>query len=169
MINKASLVIGSLLLLCASVAWAKKFSSVSVLAEVERSGPEYVISKYYDKPEWQAILNGIGTANDNWLKVYSELRKGADAGASEDLSTALWDVALPEAPFKVFAIEHYDSCEFTFESECPPGGIDSYLNRLEKALGKAATPEEREMKSRCLAGIKKTRAAFPNPKTYCSQ
>ncbi len=166
--TKELLVIGSFLL-CSSAASAEKLSAASVLAEVAKSGPRNVISRHFDRPEWQIILNGIGTADDNWLKVYVALRKGADGAAGEDLSAALWDVALPEAPFKVFAVEHENSCEFTFESACPPGGIDSYLNRLEKALDQASTPEQLRLKKLCLAGIRKTQAAFPNPETYCSQ
>ena len=102
-------------------------------------------------------------------KVYVELKKGADGESSEDLSIALWYSALPIAPYKVFAIEHDFSCEFTFEPDCPPGGIDSYLNKLTQGLDQASTPAQYKMKRQCLAGIKKTRAAFPNPKAYCSQ
>lgn len=167
--NKYPLIVGSILLLFATASLADSFSSASLLAEIERSGPEKVVSKYFGKPEWRTILNGIGTAEESWLKVYVELRKGSDGEAGEDLSTALWDVALPRAPFKVFAIERDHSCQFTFEANCPPGGIDSYLTRLEKALGKASTPEQHKMRSRCLAGIEQTRATFKNPKAYCAQ
>ena len=167
--NRFALILGSVLLLCASATWAGEPSASAVLAEVAKLGPKAAIAKYFNTPGWQVILEKIGTANDDWLKVYVELRKGSDGASGEDLSAAIWDVALPNAPFKVFAIEHDDTCEFTFEAECPPGGIDSYLTRLTKALRQASTPEQLKMKDRCLAGIKKTRAAFPNPKAYCSQ
>jgi len=170
-IKKCVLAIGSFLILCSGAASAEQLSAASILAEVAESGSGEVISRHFDKPEWQAILDGIGTADDNWLKVYVALRKGSDGASGEDLSAALWDVALLKAPFKVFAIEHEDSCEFTFESACPPGGINNYLNRLEKSLDQASTPDQHRMKKLCLAGIRKTRAAFPNPKRsshHCS-
>ncbi len=164
--NKCFLAISSFLILCSGAASAEQLSAASILAEVAESGPGEVISRHFDKPEWQAILNGIGTADDNWLKVYVALRKGSDGASGEDLSAALWDGALLKAPFKVFAIEHEDSCEFTFESDCPPSGIDSYLNHLEQALDQASAPDQHVMKNCCLAGIRKTQAAFPNPEAY---
>jgi hypothetical protein len=167
--NKLALIFGSALLFCTSTTWAGELSASAVLADAAKVGPERAIAKYYNTPEWQVILKGIGSANDEWLRVYVELRKGSDGESGEDLSAALWDVALPRAPFKIFAIEHDDSCEFSFEAECPPGGIDNYLTRLAKALEKASTTDQLKMKEHCLAGIKKTRASFPNPKAYCSQ
>lgn len=169
MIKKCVLVFGSFLILCSGAASAEQLSAASILAEVAESDPRDVISRHFDKPEWQTILNGIGTADDNWLKVYVALRKGSDGASGEDLSDALWDVALLKTPFKVFAIEHESSCEFTFESACPPGGIDNYLDHLEQALDQASTPDQHMMRNRCLAGIRKTRAAFPNPEAYCTQ
>jgi hypothetical protein len=169
MSQRFALIFGAALLLCTSASWAGEISASSVLAEVTKLGPKGAMARYFDTPEWRVVLNGIGSANDDWLKVYVELSKGADGESGEDLSAALWDVALPKAPFKVFVIEHDTSCEFTFEAGCPPGGISSYLNRLTKALGQASTPEQHKIKNHCIAGIQKTRAAFPNPRSYCSQ
>jgi hypothetical protein len=159
----------ALLFFFTEVASADNLSAISVLSEVAKSGPKSVINKYYYTGDWDTIVDGIGTADDNWLKVYVELHKGSDAGYSEELDEALFDVALPNAPFKVFAIVQDIDCEFTFDASCPPGGITNYLIRLEQALNKASTPEQHRMKKECLAGIKKTRAAFPNPKAYCTK
>ena len=160
--------LGVMLVFCSSAAFAQDISASSVIEQIERSGPKDVIYRYFDKTEWRTILHGIGTGEDSWLKVYSELRKGSDAASGEDLSAALWDSAVLVAPYKVFVIEKYDSCEFTFEAECPPGGVSRYLSRLENALAQASTPEQKAMKKRCLAGIKKTRALFSKPKAYCA-
>jgi len=160
--------LGAMLVFCSSATFAQGISSASVLDQIAKSGPKDVIYRYFDKTEWRTILHGIGTGEDGWLKVYAELRKGSDAASGEDLSAALWDSAVLVAPYKVFAIEKYDSCEFTFEAECPPGGVSRYLNRLEKALAQASTPEQRVMKRRCLAGIKKTRTLFSKPRAYCA-
>jgi hypothetical protein len=159
---------GFLLLLFSTASLSGQISATSLIAEIGKSTPEAVIQKYFETPEWQEILQGIGTGEDNWLKVYVELRRGSDGAAGEELSAALWDKAVLAEPFKVFAIERYDSCEFTFEAECPQEGVGRYLDRLELSLGRASTPGEHKMKNRCLVGIKKTRAVFSKPKAYCS-
>ena len=167
--NSSSSALGVVLLFCSFATFAGKLSAPEVLAEASKNTPQGAIAKYFYTTEWQEILNGIGSAENEWLKVYVELRKGADGAASEDLSEALWNVALPNSPYKVFAIENEYSCEFTFEASCPPGGIANYLDRLTSALNLLSTPEQRHMRDKCLIGIKKTRATFKNPQAYCTK
>lgn len=165
---KFSFVYGLFLILLTPLACAEGITSSSILTEIAESSPKVVIYKYLQEPEWQVILDGIGTADDNWLNVYKELKKGSDGAAGEELDLALWNYALPQAPFKVMAITKYSSCEFGFEAECPPGGVMQYLSRLEHALEQAKTPEEYKAREQCLVGIKKTRAVFQDPAAYCA-
>lgn len=166
-INRAPGFVAALLL--AGCAHKPPVSASAVLAEIHSDGARQVISKYIDRPEWEQILRGIGTAEDEWLQVYVELRKQSDGHAGESLSAVLFDVALPVEPYKVFSIEPFVGCEFTFEADCPPDGIERYLSRLESSLKSASTPEQTRIREVCLEGIAKTRLAFPDPKAYCAQ
>ena len=73
--NRLTLILGSALLYCTSTTWAGELTASAVLAETAKVGSESAIAKYYNTPKWQAILKGIGTANDEWLKVYASFER----------------------------------------------------------------------------------------------
>lgn len=158
-------------------ATRKSLTAAVVLEHIEKVGPKKALQEYYDSGEFNQILNGIGTADSKWLDVYTRLYPIADAGAAEDLATAIMDVALPRAPFKVIAIVKAegwsieDICTFTFHVECPPDGIWPYLDRLEHALRKAnnLSPWETSVRDGCMKGIRTARIQFPKEHAinYC--
>ncbi|RDS82357.1 hypothetical protein DWU98_09880 [Dyella monticola] len=127
---------------------------------------------YYAKPRWKVIQQGVASGSDGWLKVYASLDPVTDGEAGEDLGVALSD-ALPVRPFKVLPVLSNNGkytverlCTFTFEVKIPDGGINAYLNRLERALGKANGKREQTMAESCRRGIQATRAAFKNSSYY---
>ena len=137
-----------LISICSVIAFAqaKQMSAEAILARIEAVGARQVIDENIRTASWDRILDGIGSGDPKWLDVYTMLRAHSDGASREDLEAALWNRALPNAPFRVFALaEQKDPyllvdkplCVFTLESECIPDGIESYLNRLERALSKA--------------------------------
>ncbi|MBX9431000.1 hypothetical protein KY487_17225 [Ralstonia pseudosolanacearum] len=130
----------------------------------------------YDTPQWNAILKGIASGDDDWLRVYEALRRvyealrrvaAAAAAAGEDLGDAIHD-ALPQRPFEVLSLLGAESgatpqqlCTFTFESRRPAEGVGAYLGRLGQALDRASSTTQREVASACRLGIEATRKAFP--------
>ncbi|ATI30507.1 hypothetical protein CR47_0224020 [Ralstonia solanacearum] len=120
----------------------------------------------YGTPRWDVIVQGIASGASDWLRVYAALRRSADAAAGEDLGDAIYD-ALPQRPFAVLSLLTEESgltpqrlCTLTFESKLPAGGIDAYLDRLDRALDRASGKAQREVASTCRLGIEATRKAF---------
>jgi len=143
-----------------------------VLKRIDALGARKAVNEYIDTPAWATILRGIRSGEPTWLKVFSKLRAGSDAGASEDLALALFE-AIPAKPFEVIPVisrEYHETtnqvCTFTFEAEMPAGGINRYLSRIENALRQAATETERKIAAECLSGVKATREAFYDDTNY---
>ncbi|MGA4073332.1 hypothetical protein ACI2TP_18655 [Ralstonia nicotianae] len=139
----------------------------AVLSHIASAGARQTLSASYDTPQWNAILKGIASGDDDWLRVYEALRRVADAAAGEDLGDAIHD-ALPQRPFEVLSLLGAESgatpqqlCTFTFESRRPAEGVGAYLGRLGQALDRASSTTQREVASACLLGIEATRKAFP--------
>lgn len=153
----------------------KLLTAVSVNKHIDEVGAKEALHEYWSSKAFWQILDGIGTADPEWLKVYSRLRPVSDAGASEDLSDAIYNVALANKPFKVIALVQEAGwnvesiCTFEFEAQCPPDGIWPYLNRLEKNLNKAKTNWEKSVKKTCMKGIRAAKIVFPKQKAveYC--
>jgi hypothetical protein len=165
------------LLLSESVdASETSLTASDVLRHIDRVGPATALTEYWNTVKARNILHGIGTADPKWLEVYSRLRPVSDAGASEELDDAIFDEALPSAPFRVIALVQRTEgwgaesiCTFTFEATCPPDGIWPYLDRLEHALGKAKTSREISMRNICMKGIRAARIQIPKQRAihYC--
>nr|CUV54578.1 conserved protein of unknown function [Ralstonia solanacearum] len=141
-----------------------------MLSHIASAGARQTLLASYDTPQWNAILKGIASGDDDWLRVYEALRRvaaaAADAAAGEDLGDAIHD-ALPQRPFEVLSLLGAESgatpqqlCTFTFESRRPAEGVGAYLGRLGQALDRASSTTQREVASACL-GIEATRKAFP--------
>lgn len=137
-----------------------------VLRHISHAGPQQALLDYYDKRPWPAITRGIASGNAAWLKVYLALKPASDGGAGEDLDAAIFD-ALPVQPFQVLSILMADGrtsaeevCTFTFEANDPAGGIDADLDRLERALAKADTDQQRALAESCRRGVEATRSNF---------
>ncbi|MEF9417070.1 hypothetical protein ACI2S3_20135 [Ralstonia nicotianae] len=139
----------------------------AVLSHIASAGARQTLLASYDTPQWNAILKGIASGDDDWLRVYEALRRVADAAAGEDLGDAIHD-ALPQRPFEVLSLLGAESgatpqqlCTFTFESRRPAEGVGAYLGRLGQALDRASSTTQREVASACRLGIEATRKAFP--------
>lgn len=139
----------------------------AVLSHIASAGARQTLLASYDTPQWDAILKGIASGKDDWLRVYEALRRAADAAAGEDLGDAIYD-ALPQRPFEVLSLLGAESgatpqqlCTFTFESKRPAEGVSTYLSRLGQALDRASSTTQREVASACRLGIEATRKAFP--------
>jgi hypothetical protein len=59
----------------------------TVEASIRSIGAEATVRELWRRPkEWDAVLNGVTSGDQNWLRVATELKVGADAGQSEDLA-----------------------------------------------------------------------------------
>ena len=147
-----------------SQAATRPVDAASIVGEIRDVGAKRVVAKYYDTKAWEhSIMPGIRRADQAWLQVAEELHKGSDAGASEDLDSALYE-ALPAAPYKVLPVMQRmygrtleDICTMTFEAETPKGGVAAYLRRTERGLANPKTKQEIESAKLCGRGLTKTR------------
>ena len=64
-----------------------------MLSHIASAGARQTLLASYDTPQWNAILKGIASGDDDWLRVYEALRRvaaaAADAAAGEDLGDAI--------------------------------------------------------------------------------
>ncbi|MHA6850764.1 hypothetical protein [Ralstonia pseudosolanacearum] len=164
---KRLILTAALLLATATPAQTAPPPPSAVLSHIASAGARQTLLASYDTPQWDAILKGIASGEDDWLRVYEALRRAADAAAGEDLGDAIYD-ALPQRPFEVLSLLGAESgatpqqlCTFTFESKRPTEGVSAYLSRLSQALDRASSTTQREVASACRLGIEATRKAFP--------
>ncbi|CBJ34834.1 hypothetical protein [Ralstonia solanacearum] len=158
--------IATLFLATSNPAKAAALTPSVTLSHIASVGAKQAILEYYDTPRWDAIVQGIASGKDDWLRVYEALRRSADAAAGEDLGEAIYD-ALPLRPFEVLSLLSAESggtpqqlCTLTFESKRPADGVGAYLDRLDQALNQASSKAQREAASACRLGIEATRKAF---------
>jgi len=154
------------LVLCiafSSAAYAATVTPDGVLCHIARVGAKQTLTDYYDKPEWMTIKRGIASGEASWLKIYSDLKSVADAGAGEDLGDAIFE-ALPRRPFEVIPLLTSGGeytvkqiCTFTFESQVPAQGTRQYLNELKRSLRKARTTDQLKIAHDCREGMELTR------------
>ncbi|MHA6833559.1 hypothetical protein [Ralstonia pseudosolanacearum] len=130
----------------------------AVLSHIASASARQTLLESYDTPRWDAILKGIASGDDDWLRVYEALRRVADAAAGEDLGDAIYD-ALPQRPFEILSLLGAESgatpqqlFTFTFESRRPAEGVGAYLSRLGQAFDRASSTTQREVASACRPG-----------------
>lgn len=152
-------------LVCIAAA-APPVTSQTVMAHIRVVGAKQTLVDYFEKPQWSVIKKGVTSGSDGWLRVYTSLKTVADGEAGEDLDEAIFE-ALPSRPFRILPLLEDNGrytaqqlCSFTFEAKAPDEGINAYLNRLERSLLKANSPNERILASECRKGIQATRRAF---------
>lgn len=139
-----------------------------MLSHIASAGARQTLLASYDTPQWNAILKGIASGDDDWLRVYEALRRVADAAAGEDLGDAIHD-ALPQRPFEVLSLLGAESgatpqqlCTFTFESRRPAEGVGAYLGRLGQALDRASSTTQREVVAPASWGSRRPGRRFLN-------
>lgn len=61
-----------------------------VEARIRTVGAQSTVRELWRRPkEWDAVLDGVSSGDQRWLRVATELKGGADAGQSEGLAIAV--------------------------------------------------------------------------------
>jgi len=61
-----------------------------VEARIRTVGAQSTVRELWQRPkEWDAVLDGVSSGDQRWLRVATELKGGADAGQSEGLAIAV--------------------------------------------------------------------------------
>ena len=136
---------------------------------IAKAGAQKTVLEIWDSQSMvTTVLNGISSANDEWLGVAKVLRSASDGEASESMDEALF-AALPRKPYSVLPLmqrlfaESRGMCVFSDDSELP-GGVANYVEALDRSL-KASPPIGMEnLRQKCLDGLATTRAALGSAK-----
>jgi hypothetical protein len=61
-----------------------------VEARIHIVGAQSTVRELWRRPkQWDAVLDGVSSGDQRWLRVATELKEGADAGQSEGLAIAV--------------------------------------------------------------------------------
>ena len=61
-----------------------------VESRIHTVGAQSTVRELWRRPkEWDAVLDGVSSGDQRWLRVATELKEGADAGQSEGLAIAV--------------------------------------------------------------------------------
>lgn len=141
----------------------KSVTPAEVFALIKTEGAARAVVLLDKSGAWAlSVIPGIESAQPDWLEVARALNSKTDAGGSEELDDAL-DGALLGAPYVVLpmAKELWWSgsdtlCRYPWDSD-PPGGVESYVLNLRKALEKEPPSEQlRSLRAECLRVIDAT-------------
>ncbi|WP_380182613.1 hypothetical protein [Kalamiella sp. sgz302252] len=93
------------LLLPLSVSASPPVTAEKLAKDIEKQGPEKVISELYthEEKDWRYVTEQIAKGDDNWLHIAALLAPGADADSAETLSVAV-GLAIPHNPSGVLHI-----------------------------------------------------------------
>jgi hypothetical protein len=126
--------------------------------EVSSKGARTVVAELTrnDEKDWNVVLAKVESGNAAWLRVAAELRKGTDAGGTEDLDFSVAR-ALPKAPVSVlklvgqgFTIKEVCTSPFI---ESQPGIEERYLLQTQQALARLHVEDVETSRRSCLAAI----------------
>jgi hypothetical protein len=154
--------------LCAHAANPLPRAPEQLARLIEEKGARAVIDQAWSSGFWdRVILPGVESGTVAWLRVASLLRMEVDAGSAETLSWALVE-ALPKNPYRVLPVMMQDKHNgWTADQACfinpdvaePKGGLNNYLQRLDRALYLPKSQELKALRAGCLSGIARTREA----------
>lgn len=129
-----------------------------IQARIDRQGGHKVLwALWENQTEWNQVLAGIESGNTSWLKLAQQLHPFSDAGASEELHSAVAR-ALPKAPERVLAmIGPGFEIEFVCTSpfiEPEPGIAEAYECAALAALASVHTPKLQALVTQCTKLVK---------------
>lgn len=133
----------------------------SFLKRIKKDGAQRAISWAFERnetaPALDVTMNGISSANREWLKVAREIMPYTDGAVSEDLFISLGR-ALEKNPELVFEVVDnlakepflQSACEATpYEEESIPKVL-TMLKKRQTALKAIASPKHQKVKLQCL-------------------
>jgi hypothetical protein len=129
----------------------------AILAEIHPGKETEAVVKLFDQPgRWNAVLDGVASAEQTWLDVAEALRPGTDAHSSETLGMALAEAFL-RAPARVlrrFGPETAcGSMGFADQSDMNLPDIRRLWERRRAAAAAIAAPDLAMAKKHCLAEL----------------
>lgn len=126
--------------------------------EISSKGARTVVMELArnDEKDWNNVLSKIESGDAAWLRIAADLRKGTDAGATEDLDFSVAR-ALPKAPVPVLKLVGQgfttnEICTSPF-IEAEPGVEEHYLLQTQQVLSSLHAPEVENSRRSCLATI----------------
>jgi hypothetical protein len=132
----------------------------AVLSAVERLGPKEAVRELLKGNQWEAVLDGIASGQDDWLEVAGALVPGTDAGATSELRVALFMALGPAAkavlaevsPGGRIALDLTLVCDASVAIDHPDTALDLVRDRIERLQG--VTDERlRKQKEECVKGL----------------
>ena len=84
---------------------------------IKSEGSRAVLMEIWNTAEFGAVLDGIASGNNRWLKVGFELRRQSDAGVTSMLRES-FALALIPAPSLVLSAQKQGRLNFTIEELC---------------------------------------------------
>jgi hypothetical protein len=159
----------TLLVLGGSASATQAPFTVGVVANsVASIGPSATLQRIYgNNTQWSALLSGIASGGQNWLRVANQLKRVADGGASEQLSLAVGE-ALEHRPANVLAIA---VPEFSISDAC--GGpdvddprFDSYelsmaaINRRQRMVHALRDDSLKSLRDRCISELESAKSGI---------
>ena len=133
-------------------------SPTEIQTRIDKQGGHKVLwALWENRSEWNQLLAGIETGETNWLKIARRLHPFSDAGASEELHSAVAR-ALPRAPERVlsmigpgFEIEFICTSPF---NEPEPGVAEAYEREASAALASMHNSKLQALALQCAKLVK---------------
>ena len=135
-------------------------TSAEIQSRIDAQGGQKVLWDLWDhETEFGKVISGIESADPAWLAIAIRLRQFSDAGASEELDSAV-ALALPKAPDRVLAlVGHGFDIEFICTSpftEPEPGVAEAYERKALAALASVQTPALKTIAAECSKRVRLT-------------
>jgi hypothetical protein len=132
----------------------------AILADVQVHGARSAVAALWaDTNRWNQLLARIGTGNRRWLEVAAVLRKGTDAGASEELDESVF-LALrpnPRAVLELLKARTFDVgavCNGNIADDYPAAQSKRFLAERIQVLQGFSESATTAVQDQCLAGLR---------------
>ena len=142
-------------------------SAVAIERIYNQGAPKALASFYGSKQDWRALLEGVGSGDEQWLSDAVQLKPVADAGASEQMSLAVGE-ALEHSPINVFSIAFpaYVPASVCGSPDIDDDRYDSYdlamaaINRRIRKVETSIGPEFNALRIDCVQRLEVAKAGI---------
>lgn len=138
-----------------------------VTAMLKRQTPQQTVNALYGNGEnsrWDSVASGIAKGDPAWLALAPQIARGTDAGTSDDFGMAVQDALTTNPTGTLRLLTQIDmgtgACgENGFEVPAEQARI--YHETAIAAVETVTDPALQQIKSQCLADLRKDQAVYP--------
>jgi len=150
---------------------ARAATPETLIEQVHANGARAVLDREYSNEErWRDLIHGVESGSDAWLQVAAALYAASDAGASEELESAVGE-ALAVHPSSVFRIAYpaFDASRVCGEPDRNDDRYRSESSALRNVDGRIAAVERirdvklASAKKQCLDSLRASRVHLARP------